>query len=267
MAKPVILYENLLREDATVITDPGTETGFALSDIYDYRSYTVWKSDDAVLTNDVDIDIDLGSAKSADYFMLVNHNLAGHVVYVYWGPASPPATGSSFVLVGAGETISSHLFTTGSYRYWRIRLVAAAGFSAKPYIGELFLGARLTLPQYMDPGFDPFFKQVEVQGARSRGGHYLGSSLRGQTHRGTITFGEAGAPRADFTSDLNAFLDDHAYKRLPFGFILDSADGDFDSTRYLKVPDESQILRQAVGNTWTNLTFSLPVEEAYSEAP
>ncbi len=263
MGKPVIAYKSMLRSTGVVITDPGTEAGFSLADIHDYRSYSLWKSD--TTSSPIDIDIDLaGGDESVDYIMLVNHNLFTETatVEVFSGAAFPPA--ASWASFAPTEDTVSFKTAAASVtrRYWRVRITA---FVNKPFIGELFLGMKTTLPQYLAPSFDPFFKQVEARGFRSRGGHYLGVSLKGQQHRGEITFGEAGAPRADFTSDLNAFLDDHAFKRRPFGFIVDPDDSDFDKPRYVKMVDEEEASRNAVGGTWSNLTFVLPIEEAYAE--
>jgi len=127
------------------------------------------------------------------------------------------------------------------------------------------VGLKTELPQYMTPEFDPFFRQVEATGERSEGGHYLGTLLRGKTHRGEITFGDAGVPRAFWDSDLTPFLDNHFMKRLPFIWVLDSADSEFDTPFYLKMPDDQRVGRKAVGGSWQNLAPNLPVEEAYQE--
>jgi hypothetical protein len=124
---------------------------------------------------------------------------------------------------------------------------------------------KTTLPEYLAPSFPPFFDNVEVAGSRSEGGQYLAATTRGHTHRGRLTFGAAGAARSAFTSDLTAFIDNHAVKRQPFFFQLDSADTDFDAVRYIRMRDDSEAERAAVGNSWGRLTFGLDVEEAYSE--
>lgn len=266
MALPVIAYKSHFRFATGTITDPGSETGYPIANLHDLRSYTVWKSSSLASPINIDLDVN-GILDPASYIMLVNHNLhtLGATVEVFGDTVNPPVT-SRVSFSPAEDTVSYKEFaSSGVKRYWRVQITKGGGFASAPFIGELFVGPRMELPQYLAPSFDPFFKQVEVHGARSRGGHYLGASLRGQTHRGEITFGEAGTPRADFTASLNAFLDDHAYKRYPFGFVVDTADGDFDDCRYLKVPDDADIQRRSVGGTWQNLTFVLPVEEAYAE--
>lgn len=268
MAKPLIAYLSMLRLSTTSITDPGTETGFAIGNIKDMKSYSIWKSNQTAAA--INIDIDAGaSGANADYIGLVNHNLAtlGATVRVLADTVSPAATQVLAATTPAQDGVSLLTFTApGLKRYWRITINhAALPFSAKPFSGDAFLGMKTSLPEYLAPSFDPFFGGVEIAGSRSEGGHYLGGVARGKTHRGVITFGAAGAARASFTSDLNAFIDNHALLRRPFFFVVDTDDTDFDDPRYVKVPDDAEVGRRAVGDTWSRLTFELPVDEAFME--
>ncbi|KKK58673.1 hypothetical protein LCGC14_3042050 [marine sediment metagenome] len=68
-----------------------------------------------------------------------------------------------------------------------------------------------------------------------------------------------------FTSDLNAFLDSHAILRKPFVFIVDTADGDFDTARYIRLADGADAARLAVAGKWARLRFDLEVVEAMME--
>jgi hypothetical protein len=165
------------------------------------------------------------------------------------------------------NTVTYFAFTApGAKRYWRVQLTTAdAAFDEAPFIGELMLGLKMTLPEYLAPSFDPFFRQVEVIGSRSEGGFYLGAVNRGQKHRGNITVGAAGIARSFYTSDLNTFIHDHAMPRFPFIFILDTDDTDFDSAHYIKVTDDSDVKRMAVGGSFTRFALSMDVEEAYME--
>lgn len=269
MAKPIIAYLSMLR--LYTVADPGTATGYSIASLYDMRPSKIWKSNTTV--KPINIDIDAGSdVANADYIGLVNHNLftLGATVKVMANTAAQgsPATNQVMAATAVTEDTVSLLPMTapGVKRYWRIQItVAGASFAAAPFIGECYMGMKTTLNEYMTPAFDPFFDQVEVAGSRSEGGHYLGATTRGHLHRGMISFGEAGAARADFTSDLNAFIDNHAALRKPFFFQLDSADTDFDYARFVRVTDTGVIERMAVGETWSRLVFALPVEEAYAE--
>lgn len=266
MALPLVCYKSML--STSTITDPGTETGYDIDDLYDLRSYKGWKSDQVAAAINIDIDAGVAGA-DADYIGLVNHNLytLGATVRVLGDNATPPVTERLAPVTPSEDTVSVKTWTApGAVRYWRVTINhAALPFSAAPFIMELFLGLKTELPQYIAPSFNPFFSGIEVAGSRSEGGHYLGATTRGKTHRGTLTFGEAGAPRASFTSDLNAFLDNHALLRKPFIFIFDTADSDFSTARYIKMTDDSDAERYAVGGCYANFTLSLEVEEAYME--
>jgi hypothetical protein len=268
MAKPLIAYVSMLRLATTTVADPGTASGFSIANISDMKSYNVWKSNTTV--KPIEIDIDNGaSPQNANYIGLVNHNLftLGATVKIMADTFTPPTTQRMAATAVTEDGVSLLTFSApGALRYWRVEItVAGASFAAPPFIGDLWLGLRTDLPEYVAPSFDPFFKDVDIVGSRSDGGHYLAGISRGQLHRGVITFGAAGAARSWFTSDGNAFIDNHALKRFPFFFTLDTADTDFDSPRYVKVPDTARIDRLAIGGAWTRLTFNLPVEEAFME--
>lgn len=276
MAKPLILYRSLahprkiagLTEPVITVT-PAPAAGFTIADGFDYKSYSLWKSGDITVIQVIDIDLN-GSHRDADYIAFVNHNLksANASVEVLADSFTPPTTVRSAAALIAEDVISYRTFTApGTLRYWRVTIsdLTAYPFDATPFFGEMFLGLKTELPEFLSPRFEPFFKNVEISGSRSEGGHFLAATQRGQTHRGVIEFGGAGAARAAFTSDLNAFFDEHAFKRLPFLFVLDTADTDFDVARYLKMTDDGSDGRRAVGDTWQRLGLAIDVEEAFME--
>lgn len=267
MAKPLIAWKSMLRESATTITDPGTASGYSISDIKDLRSFKIWKSNSTTKPKNIDIDAGAGGA-TADYIALVNHNLftLGATVEVFSGTSSPAGTQRLAPTALTENGVSYIGFAApAAVRYWRIQItVAGASFASAPYIGECFLGLK-TEVDYMAPSLDPFLTHVEVAGARSKGGHFLGATTRGKAHRGVLTVGAAGTVRSAFTSDLNSFIDTHANLRKPFVFVLDSADADFKAGKYLRMSDDGKVERMAVGGSWARMTFSFPVEEAYME--
>lgn len=269
MAKPLIAYLSMLRLSTTTITDPGTETGFLIGNIKDMKAYSIWKSNQTAAAINIDLDTGAASNQNADYIALVNHNLftLGATVRVF---ADAAVIGTTQVLAATTpgqDTVTYLPFTApGAKRYWRITINhAALPFTAKPFIGDLFMGMKTEFPEFLSPEFDPFFFDYEVSGSRSEGGHYLAGTIRGEQHRGAITFGNAGLARAWFTSDGNAAIRNHLAKRYPFFFVVDTADTDFDDPRYLKVPDDARLERLAVGGAWSRFTFAIPSEEAFME--
>ena len=272
MGFPVIAYKSFLRETTTVITDPGTETGFAIASIKDMKSYTLWKSNQTAAAINIDSDCGASTTQNGDYIALVNHNLftLGATVRVLADTVSPAATQVLAATTPTEDTVTYLPFTAPTAkRYWRITINhSALPFAAKPYIGEIFLGMRTTCTEFATPVFDPYFRDVEVMGDRSEGGHFLAASLRGQIHRGTLELGgPAGVTRAFHDSDLTPFKQNHADPRYPFVFVLDPDDSAFKTPRYVKLPDSARIERKAVGGGWSGrLTFMMPLEEAMMEA-
>lgn len=272
MGKPVVCYLSMLRLATTTLTDPGTETGFSIAALSDLKAYEFWKSDQAAAAVDLDIDAGAGGG-NADYVALVNHNLAtlGATVTVYADGSFPPTTVRQAAFTPAEDGVTLRLFTApGALRYWRVRIShAALPFAAKPFAAELQLGMRTTMPEYSSADdFDPFFRDVEVAGEESEGGHYLATVLRGMRHRGTLVVGgDAGVSRADLSAGLNAFVHDHAEQRKPFVFVVDPDDADFSAPRWVRVPDSGRVDRAAAAGSWARLTFSVPLREAFMERP
>lgn len=271
MAKPLILYDNFVNLSTTTVTDPGSASGYPISNISDRRGFTMWKSDQTAAAVNIDIDTGAGT-DNADTIALVNHNLTtlGATVRVLADTVNPPLVQVLAATTPGADGVSLNTFTApGNKRYWRVTINhSALPFASAPFIGELWLGMKTTAPEYVTPAFAPFFDDVEVDGDRSAGGHYLGAALRGHVHRGTIDLGgPAGCSRADHLATLKPFADNHLSKRYPFFFVLDADDTDFDDPRFIRMTDApGQPRREAVGNTWSRLTFVFDAEEAWAEA-
>jgi hypothetical protein len=231
-------------------------------------SYTVWKS--SVTTSPINIDIDAGvSGQAADYIGLVNHNLFtnGATVTVKADTFSPPTTVRQAAFSPAENGVTLRLFTlTSALRYWRIVITdPAPPFAAAPTIGELWLGQRMTLPEYFTASFDPFLNTVDRKGSVNEAGHFVAAVSRGRMHRGMLDLGPAGASRAAFTSDLTPFARDHAELGYPFFIIVDPDDADFATPWFVRQADDAHVGRGAVGGTLARMTFSMEISEAYME--
>lgn len=265
MATPLIGYLSMLRLSTTTVTDPGSASGFPIANLYDFRATSQWKYNSLLSTAHIDIDTGAGGV-NADYIALVNHNLhtLSATVRVLADTVSPAAVEVLAAVSPSEDTVTVKTFTApGAKRYWRVS-IAGTPFSVLPYVGEMFLGLKTSLPEYCAPSMDPFMTDAEAKGSRSEGGHFLGATLRGEVHRGVIEFGDAGLARSWFTSDGNDFIS-YAQQRKPFFFVLDTGDNDFDRAYYLKLPDAGRILRFAVGGSYQRFRLSVPYEEAYME--
>src|SRR5262249_29861113 len=118
-----------------------------------------------------------------------------------------------------------------------------------------------------DPDTDPYLTDIEGSVERAQGGHYLGGILRGQTHRGDLAIGtSAGMIRSFYTSDFDAFRDNHLNRYRPFLLQIDSGDSRFGRPYFLVKASGSQAVHKAIGGVWSRLAFKCPVTEAWSEA-
>jgi hypothetical protein len=270
MAFPLIAWDNFVNLSTTTVTDPGSASGYPITNLSDRRAFTLWKSNQTAALVNIDIDVGAGQ-DNADYIGLVNHNLTtlGATVRVLADTVNPPLVQVLAATTPAADGVALLTFTApGNKRYWRVTINhASLPFASAPFIGELWMGMKTECPEYVSPSFQPLFTDVEVDGDRSAGGHFLGASLRGKVHRGTLDFGgAAGVARADHLSTLTPFANNHLLKRYPFFFVLDTADTDFDDPYFIRMSDASRLDRGPVGSTWARLRFAFECEEAWAEA-
>lgn len=272
MAFPIILYTSLIRTAGAVLAASSTEAGFSINAIMDYKPWMLWKS--ATLVTGITIDIDLGSdIGSADTIGLVYQNITSQTGTIELradtsaGP-NPPTTVRQAAYTPTYGDVDIKTFTLASnLRRWRLVLAKGGNFASLPYIGEIFIGQRTTLPELMSPEMDPFNKQTEASIQHSEGGQYLGAVTRGRMHREPLNIGTAaGMTRAFYTSDLNTFIDSHYDLYRPFFFQLDSGDTDFSRPFYLVKPGDGQHRRSAINGMWNRLGLNLPAVEAFMEA-
>lgn len=272
MAFPVILYDSILRTTGVTLAASSTESGFSVNDLADLKGWKIWKS--GTLVTGITIDIDMGSdTGSVNTIGIVNHNITSEAGTIEVradlaaGP-NPPTTVRQAAYTPTYGDVDIKTFTLASnLRRWRLVLAKGGNFTNKPYLGEVFLGTRITFPDQLNPDTDPFLKGVDGSLARSHGGQALGAVLRGQMHRFTLEFGgDAGMTRTFYTSDLNAFIDNHLFRYRPFIFQIDSDDSDFKRPVYVVRGEGATVDRRAVGGVWSRLILSCPVEEAHSEA-
>jgi hypothetical protein len=267
MAYPVILHDNILRVTGVTITASSTESGYAAADLADLRPWKMWKSGTVVTGITIDIDTGAGG-DNADTLGLINHNITseGGTIEVKADGSNPPTTVRLAAYTPTYGDVELKTFTApGAVRYWRITLAKGGNFANKPFIGELILGMRTTLPEYLDPGTDPFMRQTEAAVEMSEGGHVLGAVLRGQTHRMDLATSSVGMARSFWTSDLKAFDQNHLSRMRPFIFQIDGDDADFSKPYYLMKSPGGNVGRSAVNGVWSRLGFNGPVTEAWME--
>jgi hypothetical protein len=269
MATPIILYKSLFRIAGAVITSSGTDAGFSAADVGDHRDYKGWQGN--VLTSPQWVQVDALTAQSADSILVVNGNLVYNAgqIKVYADTVDPPTNVAQVAYTPTSDVADYKAFSVLSKRYWRVEFIdPAAPFTSKPFAGEILLGMKLDVGEYVGPDIDPRLHDIMVKSTRSEGGHFLGATLQGVIRRGTLRFGGGvGVDRAKFTSDLNDFLQTHYRKCLPWGLVLDSTDSEFAPARWLKKPDDARTPSLPVGGNYSRFTFDVPFEEALQEVP
>lgn len=267
----MIFYRNIFRQTGAVITSSGDDTGFSAASVAEYRSFKGWQS--SLTTSPVWINVDVtGAGLNADSLIIVNGNLQlvnGANVKVYADSANPP-TGVTVMAATAvlNDAVDYHTFTApGAKRYWRVEFSdPAPPFAVKPFVGEILLGMKLTMTEYVAPDMDPRGHDIEAADDRSEGGHWLGSRTRGIIRRGTLRFGgAAGVTRTQFTSDLRYFLESCYRRLLPFAFVLDADDSEFSRAWWIKKPKDARTPNLPVADSYGRFTFDLPFEEAMVE--
>lgn len=272
MATPIILYRNIFRTAGAVITSSGADTGFSAADVADHRAWKGWQGN--VLTSPQWIQVDTGAGgANADSILIINGNLVsnGGQVTIKADGSNPPTTTRQAAYSPTSDVADYKAFTApGAQRYWRIEFSdPSAPFSTKPFVGEVLLGMKLDVGEYVAPDIDPFMHDIIGKSTRSEGPpqHWLGTVLQGIDRSGVLKFGgDVGVDRAKFTSDLTDFLQNHYRKFLPFGLVLDSADSDFTPARWMMRPQGAKVPVMPAANTYARFRFDLACEPALVEA-
>jgi hypothetical protein len=166
----------------------------------------------------IDIDMDLGSAKTVSAWALVNHNLTGVTVTLFAGSSFPP--GSTIDSLDPAGATFLRSFATQTLRYWRLRIPAMA---VAPQIGELMLGVprEISLGPLREDG------TIEI----------LVNVVRDRTPAGHAQATKRGPRRVALPCHWNALPD---ADRLSFTAALDDLS---DSARNLLIRDPLGVLR------------------------
>jgi hypothetical protein len=212
-AHPFILYQNLLADPGTVILPQTTAPGFSGDSLATENTYQRWKAG-AVQTF---VEVDFGYAAALDTFAIAAHNLGKQTsigyklnamdayTYVY---NSPLVEGEPFAYLFSAP-VSARFVILGTFNF---------PLSAPlPLVGVFSVGLRLKLPAWVAPDYARSADAVTVEGSASlsRGGQFLGSTIRRQAGRLPVQFSPI--ERAWTDANLGPFRD-HYNRRRPFFF-------------------------------------------------
>ena len=198
---------------------PQYEPGFEQAWAPFYAIFPLPLALDGLALAQIDIDIDLGSAKPVSGWAAVNHNITG-VTATLFGDSSFPPTTSRDSVAPAGATFL-RTFATLTLRYWRLRIPAMA---VAPMIGEFLLGVPHTIAQ------NPILE--------SAGRVVVGNVVRDRTPAGYPRKTKRGAPRVRLSYAWNHMDSATDYAALAAVFALLD-----EGARNLLVKDEMDVLR------------------------
>lgn len=270
MATPIILFRNLFRITGAVITSSGTDAGdFSPAYVGDHKAYLGWQGN--VLTSPQWINIDCLTAQSADSILIVNHNMVANAgqVKVYADTVNPPTNVAQAAYTPTSDVADYKDFSSLSRRYWRVEFIdPSAPFTSKPFAGEILLGTKMTMPEYISADFDPYMHDIAGKSTMSEGPpqHYLGTLLQGIDRSGVLKFGGGvGLDRAFITSDFKDFMQNHYRKFLPWGLVVDSADSDFAPARWVMRPGDQRTPFNPISGTYARFGSDVPFTAALVE--
>lgn len=175
--------------------------------------------------NDGWVELDFGAAVDFDTLALVGHNL---------GTIGASCTFAHKLLIGDGFTDMTTitppdgrpavLLTAAPITARYLRCIIPAGASAPPSIAALMVGTRRKVPAWVEPGYirAADAESVEGEAAISRGGNYLGATVRRRGGRLTPQLSPIG--RAWWDVNMPAFRAHFAARR---PFLWASSPGDY----------------------------------------
>jgi hypothetical protein len=189
MAKPTLFFDNLLADPGASVVATSTELGYAVQNLYDWRSYTWWKPSAMPAA----ITIDCGADRQADYALIQAHNL-GTLMSVETISVEVRASTDDFAtsdeliatltptIEGEDMPLLAIFDAPQTYRYWRLVIDA----DVAPSIAIAAIGQRFELPTWLAQGFDPLGRTLQGQNNSNENGQPLGRSVQFEIWKQTI---------------------------------------------------------------------------------
>jgi hypothetical protein len=183
-----LLAINNFFESGTV-TESSEAAGYPSENAYDNLLSDYWQP--GVTSPQIHtIDVDMGSAMSADLFGFYSSDLysySGAAVKLYYSN-----NGSTYTLVDtispttAGPKLKS--VTSNSYRYWRLQIETTS--PQQPKMQHVFIGAQIAVQRGLGAGFAPpalGSENVPIT-SESANGIFLGRSTKKAAIKSTLEF-------------------------------------------------------------------------------
>jgi hypothetical protein len=208
--------------------------GFPLSNLFDDRSFTVFKTQATLTSMTINTNAGATGIADVDYFFLAGHDLndpakdgLGAVKLEFEASNDGIGFANIFTVTPSDNKIIARSFPqvklfTVLPRFFRIVLSRAAAFQAS--LGEMQWGKGVRPPLGFAVGFDPDDQRVMARFNRTQVGNLVGSTVNFIQRQAEINF-----PRIEdsFVSgvsvgDFKDFWDNHARLLKPFLFLWNS---------------------------------------------
>jgi len=201
MAKPLMLFENILDDTGSTLTVTTTPaSGFPITNIYDWRVATAyrWKSGSLTVLQNIDIDLGDGITASPNTVALAGHNFgtesATYRVYHSDGGAYTAVTSA---IAPTTDLPSLTTFTGSAHRYWRVAIGGETWTNA-PQIGVLVLGRRLDFTEPTQFDLDPYGERAVVEDSANESGSWIGTNVRYTVKQFNLNYDEPGFTKTGF---------------------------------------------------------------------
>jgi len=190
-AKIKFFWSTMLGSAGSTLTATSTASGYDVANIYNMLETNMWKSASAA-DQAVHYDAGAGNAFSADYLVILGHNLGtiGASVLLQASATGAFAGEQTDVVNEAitADTVYLREFTSpGALRYWRLSLI---GMSAAPYMTLCIWGDKTEL-DYASSSFDPNAEEVKAAVNLSQGGYVTGVHTRYTERSMRLRFNDA----------------------------------------------------------------------------
>ena len=223
------------RLDVDTVSQGGVPVpAFPLSNLFDDRSFTVFKTPPAAFGDSILTDAGADGIADVDYFFLVGHDLSdpnkdggGPVKLEFEAASSGSGFVNIFTVTPTDNKIIARSFpqvkvTSVLPQFFRIVLSRATVFQAN--LGEMQWGKGVRPPLGFAVGFDPDDQRVMARFNRTQVGNLVGSTVDFIQRQAEINL-----PRIEdsFVSgvsvgDFKDFWDNHARLLKPFLFLWNS---------------------------------------------
>ena len=215
--KPLFLFDNMLADAGAVITASTSSSDYPVQNLYDFRTYTWWKS---LPGPNPYVYIEAASGRQADflYMSTTGFNSGALLSLTSSNADGSGAVNNSGVVDVSGMKEVLVLFAQSTRVKWYLDF---AGITDFPSVSSLIIGNKLELPRNLQQGFDPLGSKPRGRLSKSSKGQPLGIAEDWREWKQKIRFNNIDA--AWLRSTWQPAFDSHL-RNTPSVFVWDPVD-------------------------------------------